>query len=682
MHRIRIPHGRHSGKRFVTKWSSLGTAFNSKPKKSLFKSVGRSSVGLFNIPHLTDYTGFYLLKEQVLSEADDLVQEVCSKSRQRTLVKIFDNLSDSLCRVADMADFIRIAHPNNSFRQAAEDTCIAVSSLVETLNTNQDIYKALKHVFTNGDLYHMDEIDKRVTELFLFDFELSGIHLSKIDREKFVCLNQNILMLGALFMENCHVPSEILRSAIPKNLQNVFSWNGSYIRLNGLYSENNSPLVREAAYKIYLHPNKQQSERLDSLLKSRFEMANLAGFQTFGHRALKGTLVKHPDNVMEFLTTLSNSFYTKSLEDLEMLKKLKNSYGFNGPIEPWDMTHYANIARLSFSQLNSQEISNYLPLGACMEGLNNLFNILYEVTLEYEETENGEVWSNDVYKLAVKHKTDGVLGYIYCDFFERVGKPLQDCHFTIQGGKQKDDGTYQKPMVVLMLNLPSPLGNTPSLLTLSMLENVFHEFGHAMHSMLGRTRYQHVTGTRCSTDFAEVPSVLMEYFALDSRVLCSFAKHWVTGEPIPHELALKCQNMKKLLFASDNQLQILYSIVDQVFHSSYPFKKDTSEIVSDLQNEYYFLKSVPNVSWHLRFGHFVGYGAKYYSYLTSRAIASKIWNTCFKKDPFNAVMGSRLKNEVLKYGGELRPELLIENLLGEAPSNKMLAESLLDEINS
>lgn len=47
------------------------------------------------------------------------------------MVDIFDELSDTLCKVADLAEFIRIAHPTAAYSKAAEIACVTVSSIVE-----------------------------------------------------------------------------------------------------------------------------------------------------------------------------------------------------------------------------------------------------------------------------------------------------------------------------------------------------------------------------------------------------------------------------------------------------------------------------------------------------------------------------------------------------------------------
>ena len=163
--------------------------------------LGRQNIGLFEIPQLQDYTGFYLLQQQARAEADELVAEASSPNRCRKLVEVFDELSNCLCRVADMADFVRVAHPDRQFADAAEDACMSISSLVETLNTNTTIYYALKKVLADGDRFEMDAVDRRVAELFMFDFEQSGIHLSEEKRNSFVQLNDSILSLSTFFMQ-------------------------------------------------------------------------------------------------------------------------------------------------------------------------------------------------------------------------------------------------------------------------------------------------------------------------------------------------------------------------------------------------------------------------------------------------------------------------------------------------
>ncbi|KAG8452901.1 hypothetical protein GDO86_004631 [Hymenochirus boettgeri] len=680
---LRYRFGHVSPKRAVsTGWSPVGAAFNVKQQRKL-EMFSKKSTGLFGVPELSKPEGFRKVQDNALRNTESLVEKVCSIPPSAETVQIFDQLSDELCKVADLADFVKIAHPDSSFREAAEEACRNIGTMVEKLNTNVDLCKSLKDLLHNKKV--MDSLDpetRRVAELFLFDFEISGIHLDEEKRNEAVNLNVLISDLSSDFLIGANMPSRIDRQALPEHIRSQFSWDGKYIQVNGLHADSPNDLVREAAFKIFLYPNINQLECLEELLASRNQLAQLVGYPTFAHRALLGTMAKSPENVKMFLEKLSDRLYNRTLKDFEMMAAMKMKLNpMDGNLMPWDHPYYSGVLRAEKYNIEPTLYSPFFSLGACMEGLNNLFNQLLGISLFSEQPERGEVWCEDVRKLAVVHEDEGLLGYIYCDFFHRADKPPQDCHFTIRGGRLKEDGGYQLPVVVLMLNFPEASKSLPTLLTPGMMENLFHEMGHAMHSMLGRTRYQHVTGTRCATDFAEVPSILMEYFASDYRVVNQFARHYQTGQPLSKPMVSRLCESKKVGAASDMQLQVFYAMLDQIFHGKHPLNGSTTDILKETQEAYYGLPYVSQTAWHLRFSHLAGYGAKYYSYLMSRAVASLVWNQCFTKNPFDREMGERYRREMLAHGGRKEPLLLVQGMLQKCPSVDDLVDALVSDLD-
>ncbi|KAG8212643.1 hypothetical protein J437_LFUL018774 [Ladona fulva] len=666
---------------FLTTWSSLATAFNRKPERKL--NFRLDNAGLFGIPELKDANGFSLLQEKAIDDTENLLVEACDPNRKRKLVNIFDDLSDTLCQVADLAEFVRIAHPKHSFSLAAENACISVSSIVEKLNTDRSIYEALHSVCENGDKVPTTDEDDHVSRLFLLDFELSGIHLPEDRRKKVVAINDYILHLGREFSTQVAIPSREPLENIPSSVRNMFPNDGRDATISGLRVESSDERVRELAFRAFLRPDETRDALLTELLNSRHRLATLCGFSSFAHRALQGSLAGDPGTVSKFLSYLAEELGQRSLVELSALRKVKKADNpYSQDLYPWDVPYYASKLRRDWLGASDGDLCPYFSLGACMQGIDRLLHSLYGISLHCEETEPGEVWSSDVHKLAVKENDGTLLGYIYCDFFERTGKPAQDCHFTIRGGRQLPDGSYQNPIVVVMLNLPSSGWGQPSLLSPSTVDNLFHEMGHAIHSMLARTTYQHVSGTRCSTDFAEVPSVLMEYFSSDEQVLNSFARHHRTSESMPKDLIRRVCVAKNLFSCSEMVTQVFYSGLDQEYHTNWPpaHGQSTTQVLLQVQNQHPgLLPAVPNTAWQLRFGHLVGYGAKYYSYLLSRAVASRIWRQKFESCPMEDGVGKDYRNLCLAYGGGRPPSRLLKDLLGEEPLPDSLAASLVHE---
>lgn len=198
---------------------------------------------------------------------------------------------------------------------------------------------------------------------------------------------------------------------LPPNIRHLFISDEDQIFISGLYTDSNNPMAREMAYKIFLHPDPNQDAILTNLLQSRDQLGKICGFTSYSERALRSSTIDSPESVKQFLNTLNSDIWDKARNDFECMDKLKQTEALGGgPLASWDVPYYTQTAKRDWFRVSSKEYSPYFSLGACMDGLNMLFQSLYGIQLVNTEVAPGECWFSDIYKLSVIHESEGLLG--------------------------------------------------------------------------------------------------------------------------------------------------------------------------------------------------------------------------------------------------------------------------------
>lgn len=694
--------------------------------------------GLVQNQYLTNPDGFRAFANISLQRCQAIVSKVLAAStleEYRNMARDLDRLSDLLCRVIDLSDFIRVIHPDPRVQEAATQAYALMFEYMNVLNTTTGLNAQLKKAASNPDVTsHWTEEEKIVAQILIKDFSNSAIHMPPNERQRFVNLSNEISQLGSNFVNSAEpaksqvvVGANSLRGLDPILVQQIRRWNRTAsvptmgmiprLALRSVHDEG----VRKEVYLATRTSSPRQLHRLEQLFSKRAELAQLSGHPSFAHMTLSDKMAKSPEAVSNFLTALVGSNREHVQEELAQLQAMKGA----SPLQPWDHAYYVNQRVLQYSQSRrSRELSavpEFFSLGTVMQGLSRLFDRLYGVRLVPQETAAGETWNPDVRRLDVVDEAERHIAVIYCDLFSRPNKHPNPAHFTLRCAREisaeevaecatmdhsahPNDGMAtavdpqtktlrQLPTIALVCDFaePPPTGaGRPSLLSEHSVRTLFHEMGHALHSILGQTRLQSISGTRCATDFAELPSVLMERFATEPAVLSMYARHWQTDEPLSESMMLSMEKDRlahgSIYGAVENEAQILMALVDQAYHSIPADKAgqiDSTAIYHQVSSAHSSLPdptdSRPPTSWQGFFGHLYGYGATYYSYIFDRAIANKIWEDVFQagRAAVDREAGERYKNEVLRWGGGRNGWDCVAGVLGSgnaANANGRLAE--------
>ncbi|WFD07075.1 mitochondrial intermediate peptidase [Malassezia vespertilionis] len=703
------------------------------------RDVAGPPTGLFKIEALREPRAFLTLAQTTLYRAQLLVNRIARAGEEdvgmdelRRVVRSLDRLSDLLCGVIDMAELVRHAHPDPTWADAANAAYEHLCNFMNILNTHTGLYVALKRAMDDHAVWQsLSEEARAVAIIFLRDFEKSGIHLPPQERERFVELSDQILVLGRAFLQDTSASAPDSVTEIPVDL------------LEGMDSQLLSTLMSSAEYNrrrnviavvpnsweahcISKHAPNSQARRLaymasytgrhnpvailESLLKARDNLSKLTGKRSFAEMTLVDKMAGTPRNVENFLRIISQAQQPAAQSLLEKMSAMKQKLeeGSQQPpaLQAWDRDFYAEAYARAHRASDLPSLSPYLSLGSVFTGLSRLFYLLYGIHFRAASVQPGELWSPDVLKLDVVDENEGgVIGTIYCDLFSRPGKPSSAAHYTVRCSRRVDmddtecdmklgwangmpqdidmsnllnvkpvtspgrTGVFQQPVVVLMTDFqwPSPFHGGISLLRWHEVETLFHEMGHAVHSMIGRTEFHNVSGTRCATDLVELPSILMEHFLTDKNVIQLAAHHHKSGAPLPYNLLVAHLHTNSKLDALDAQQQILLAALDQWYHSERVGEPGFSTVagLEELQSQMGMFPVVPNSTWQGQFGHLFGYGATYYSYLFDRAIAARVWQKLFSGNPLSREAGEKFKKEMLQHGGGKNPWSMLSSLLDD-----------------
>ncbi|KAK2461560.1 hypothetical protein APHAL10511_006023 [Amanita phalloides] len=673
------------------------------------------TTGLFGHSTLTQPYALISLAEATLVRAQLLTDRILrahqSREELKKVVKNLDRLSDMLCGVIDLAELVRHAHPDKTWVDAANHAYETLCEFMNVLNTHVGLYEVLKLVLSDPSIVKTLSPEAYQTALIFWrDFEKSAINLPPAQRQKFVSLSSEILVLGREFLEGVNAPRPPA-SIKPSELAGLKDKGlGVRLQLQAQFTQRDllvypgsvqAQMIMRAApeeeprKRVYVAANSstpQQIQVLESLLRKRAELARLVGWESYAHMTLDDKMAKNPDNVRYFLDALINHtrpFAQKALYALRLRKQSHHQMSTLPVIQAWDRDLYCP------PEPPAPPIPlPPLTLGTVFMGLSRLFQHLYGISLRPVAPASGEVWHPDVVKLEVVDEDKGIIGWIYADLFARRGKASGAAHYTVRCSRRTDDddeaadGTvegqesriheswqfeaskryrlpgqdevYQLPLVVLLCEFARPTTSRgPTILEWHEVLTLFHEMGHAMHSMIGRTEYQNVSGTRCATDFVELPSILMEHFLTSPTVLSLFETNGTsTTRQLGDSHTDPCQHI-------DTYSQMLLAVLDQSYHSSAildPSFDSTIEL-ANLSNERGLIPHVSGTSFQTQFGHLFGYGATYYSYLFDRAIASRVWKTVFESEPLSRTLGQRFKTDVLCHGGGEDPWKMVSRLL-------------------
>ena len=638
--------------------------------------------------------------EQQRAEIDAIINNPEEPTFENTIVAM-EQAGSLLSRVTGIFFVLNNSDTSEEMQAIANNITPKLTELGNDISLNPELFKRVKAVYDMRESLELDQEDKQLLEETYNGFVRSGALLEGEQQELYrkysTELSQATLKFGqnALAATNAfslNITDETKVAELPEFVKEGLKADAEARGQEGwtvtLQAPSYGPFMtyssqrdlKEQLYRAYntrgIGGENDNLEVIRTITELRLKIAQLLGYSCYADYVLEEKMAENTKTVNDFLQELCDATLGYAHEDVKAVTEFAKTLGFEGELMPWDWGYYNEKYKEAKYSINDEQIKPYLQLENVKEAVFMLAGKLYGLT--FTQVDNIETYNPEATVYEVKDASNEVLAILYLDFFPRESKRAGAWMTEFRGVKVVN-GVEQRPLVQLVMNFTKPTANTPSLLTFDEFTTFLHEFGHGLHGILAKGKYESINGTAVKRDFVELPSQIMENWAFEKEYLDIWAKHYETGEAMPAELIEKLIAAKNYLAAYFNVRQLSFGMLDMAWHTiTEPYTGDIMEFENKAIASTQVLPIAEGCAMGPAFTHIFsgGYATGYYGYKWAEVLAADAYSYFEEKGIFSEEVATKFRTEVLEKGGHEHPMDLYVNFRGHKPQTQALIDQM------
>ena len=636
--------------------------------------------------------------EAAIKQQRENIKKIVDNKKKATFqntILAFEESGVLLDNVTNIFFGLTSAHKTPIIAQTEEKAMTMLVDLENEISFNKPLFERIKYVYDN-EYKKLKGEDLRLTEEIYKSFVRSGALLPAEKMERMKQINSRLSELEQQW-----------GNLLPAATNSAVVWVDSQEQLAGLSdadiamckkdAENRGgkapycivitnttqqPILaslqnrdlRRKVFEASIHradgtnPDFNTFPIVTEVAKLRAEKGKIMGYDCYADYSLEKTMAKNSKNVDNFLLQLIKEYAPKADAETNAIEQYaQQTEGKDFKLQPYDRFFYSAKMKKEMLNITDDEVKPYFNIDSVQ--INGVFYAAHRVYgLSFKQRTDIPTYHPDMKVFEVIDSNGKTIALFYSDFFRR---PTKRGGAWMSAFAKQSRQRHQLPIIYNVCNYAKAPEGQPSLITWDEVCTMFHEFGHALHGILSDCQYNTLSGTAVARDFVEMPSQFNESFATIPEVFDNYARHTLTGEPMPAELKermLKSINFQTAYALGEN---LAATWVDLAWHKISTDEVPSPYMAGAFEKEQLHNAGLLNVQIPPRystsyFNHVWGggYAAGYYSYLWTEVLAVNVADYFDKHGALNPAVGKAFREKVLSRGNTKDQMLMFTDFTG------------------